>query len=431
MDKKEKFIITGLAGQRKLTGKLRVKGAKNAVLKVLSSAPLFLNDIKLNNVPEIGDVDCLEKIISRCGIEFIRNKRGQRTVKVGKRVGSEIDVDLAQKMRASIVLTGPLLARTGRVVFPFPGGCVIGKRPIDFFLDGFSRLGAKIKKRGEVFDLIAPPNGLRGASLFLKYPSVTNTETLMMAAVLADGQTIIKNCALEPETISLGEFLIDSGARISGLGTATIVINGSKKLLRSKKIYQTPPDRIEAGSFLILAALVGKDIKIESCRSEELTALLEILQEAGLKIDIEKNSLRVSGQQSKFKAINIKTHEYPGFPTDLQAPLAVFLTQCHGQSMIFETIFENRLGYLETLHRMEAEVKILDAHRAMIFGPNKLKAQEVESPDLRAGLAYVLAGIIAKGKTIVHNVHYIDRGYEDIDNRLKEIGVKIERIEDL
>lgn len=430
MNKKEKFIIQGLSGKRKLSGEIKIKGAKNAILKVLSATPLFSGNLKLENVPEIGDVNCLEEIMLGCGIKSSKTRKGERLVEINK-IKSEIDAGLAQKMRASIVLTGPLLARSGRVTFPFPGGCVIGKRPIDFFLSGFSRLGVKIKERGDNFDLIAPKGGLQGGSIFLKYPSVTNTETLMMAAVLAKGETVIKNCAMEPEIVSLGNFLIKSGAQISGLGTPTIVIKGVKKLLQAKESYQTPPDRIEAGSFLILAALAGEDIKISSCRTEELTALLEILEDSGIKMDIKRNSIRVFGNQGYFKAVDIKTHEYPGFPTDLQAPLAIFLTQCHGQSMIFETIFENRLGYLETLHRMEADTKVLDAHRAMIFGPSRLKGQEVESPDLRAGLAYVLAGIIAKGKTIVHNVHYIDRGYEDIDGRLRTIGVNIDRINDL
>jgi len=341
---------------------------------------------------------------------------------------SIISPEISKKLRASIVLSGPLLARFGEVSFPHPGGCVIGKRPIDIFLDGFKAMGATINLNDEMYQIKAAGGKLRGAEIFFKNQSVTATETFMMAAVLAQGKTILKNAALEPEIVSLGEYLISGGAKLSGLGTTTITIEGGEMLSAKGRVHHTMPDRIEAGSFIILGALAAKDLKVSDCDPEHLDALLYTLRSAGVNFEVGADFVRVFGNEGKkFQALDIKTHEYPGFPTDLQAPISIFLTQAEGQSFIFETIFENRLNYLEALGRLGANTRILDSHRALIDGPSALSGKEMESPDLRAGLAYVIAGIVAKGETVVHNVYYIDRGYENIDERLRAIGLNIRR----
>lgn len=428
MEYDDHLIIEGLAGRRELSGEISIKGAKNAALKILAAGLLFQDKLELVNIPDIEDIHRMSELLQDLGVKVV--SEDDRYILDPSQIShSSICPKISKHLRASVVLSGPLLARTGRVTFPHPGGCVIGKRPIDFFLEGFAKMGAEIKNGSEAYDISVPGGKLQGAELFFRVPSVTGTETFMMAGVLAEGQTVIKNAAMEPEIVSLGEFLKKCGAQIEGLGTPTIVVTGGDLLSASGQVYETIPDRIEAGSFLILAALAGKDLKISSLNPHDLDALLHSLQLAGVQMEIGEDWIRVSDDQpTEFKPLEIKTHEHPGFPTDLQAPMAVFLTQVTGQSYVFETIFEGRLNYLETLGRMGADVRIIDVHRAFIEGPTPLHGKEVVSPDLRAGLAYVLAGIIASGQTVVHNVHYIDRGYEKIDGRLANIGVNIKRI---
>ncbi len=428
-DNKDVFIIEGLAGKKKLKGKIRVGGAKNAVLKVLASSVLFKDRLTISNVPAIEDVTRTLEVLQDLGVSVAKENDHSYVLDPRGLNKYEISREISKKLRASIVLTGPLLARFGKVIFPYPGGCVIGKRPIDLFLTGFRAMGATVTEKDGLFTVTAPGKKLKGAEIFFKNPSVTATETFMMAAVLAKGKTLLRNAAQEPEIVSLGEFLQSCGAQLSGLGTSTIEISGEGLLSGVGKEYETIPDRIEAGSFLIMAALCGEDVEVTHCEPKHLDSLITLLQEAGVTMKIGKNSIKVTNRHTKpFQAVDVKTHEYPGFPTDLQAPMAVFQTQAAGQSFIFETIFEGRLNYLETLNQMGAKTRLIDAHRALIDGPAALKGRQVESPDLRAGLAYVLAGIIAKGQTLVHNVYYIDRGYEQIETRLRQIGVNIKRL---
>lgn len=426
----DKFVIEGLKGQKTLKGAIRVGGAKNAILKVLASSLLFRDGFTVSNVPAIEDVAQMLNLLKELGGEAKALDPNRYELKADSFNNFVLASDLSKKLRASVVLTGPLLARFGEVHFPHPGGCVIGKRPIDMFLSGFQKMGAQITEAEGLYIVKAPNSKLRGAEIFFKIQSVTNTETFMMAAVLAEGKTVLKNCALEPEIISLGEFLIKCGAKITGLGTPTIEIEGGELLSGAGQEYVTVPDRIEAGSFIVLGALAASDLLIENCRPEHLDALINILRETGVEVETGETWVRVKNidPAKKFTAVDVKTHEYPGFPTDLQAPFSIFLTQAEGQSFIFETIFEGRLNYLEALNRMGAKTKIIDPHRALIDGPTPLSGHEIESPDLRAGLAYVLAAIIASGQSVVHNVKYIDRGYEQIEKRLQAIGVKIERI---
>jgi UDP-N-acetylglucosamine 1-carboxyvinyltransferase len=429
MTSSEHLMIEGTGGARSLVGTIKTGGAKNAVLKVLAATILFQDSVHLKRVPEIEDVRRMLELLSALGAEVTHLGPNEYSVNASQLKGGQIPADISKKMRSSIVLIGPLLARYGSTTFPHPGGCVIGKRPIDLFLTGFEKMGVTISEADDLYHLQAPAGGLQGANIFFKNQSVTATETFLLAATLAKGQTVLKNCALEPEIVSLGEYLIKGGAKISGLGTSTITIEGVSALKSAGQIYQTMPDRIEAGSFLVLAALAAADVTIADCEPKHLEAVINFLTEAGVNLEIGSDFIRVRDKQpAHFQAGDLKTHEYPGFPTDLQAPLAIFLTQAQGQSFIFETIFEGRLNYLEALGRLGVKAKILDAHRAIIDGPTELSGKELESPDLRAGLAYVIAGIIAKGRTLVHNVEYIDRGYEQLEQRLRRLGVEIERV---
>lgn len=431
----ERFYITGFAGKKKLEGVIPVSGAKNAVLKAMAATILFKGKVELTNVPEIEDALRMLDLLKELGAE-VDGENGKYTIDTGGVSSGNLATDISKKLRASIVLSGPLLSRFGKVSFPHPGGCVIGARPIDLFLDGFEKMGAlvSVENDGERarYVIKAPKGGLRGAEIFFRSQSVTGTETFMMAGVLAKGDTIIKNAALEPEIYDLAQFLNSAGAKIEGAGTPTIKIKGMG-LLSARKKYVTPPDRIEAGSFLILVALCGKDVTVSNCEPAHLESLIEILCYSGIDLIVGKNFIRVKndvkkGGKNKIRAVNLKTHEYPGFPTDLQAPMSVYLTQAVGESQVFETIFEGRLNYLESLVRMGANITIMDPHRAIVRGPTPLVGKELESPDLRAGLAFVIAAIVAKGDSVIHNVYNIDRGYEKIEERLSEIGVSITRI---
>lgn len=430
---KEKFIIQGLGGEKTLSGEISVNGAKNAVLKAMAASLLFADEVTLKNVPDIEDVSRMEELLTALGVQVETGKdksKDTRKLTCGDKILSDMPADISKRFRASIVVSGPLLARLGKISFPHPGGCVIGARPIDLFLEGFQKMGATVKEKEGSY-LVEAKNGLKGTEIFFRNQSVGATETFMMAAVLAKGKTVLKNCAMEPEIVSLAEFLVSCGAKIKGAGTTTIEITGGGKLRAKGKPYQTPPDRLETGSFLILGALAAKDLLIKNCEPEHVSALLEMLEYSGVKFEVGKKSIRVLGStyaNADLRAMNVKTHEYPGFSTDLQSPMVVFLTQALGESLVFETIFEGRLNYTAELVRMGADITMWDANRAMVKGPTPLKGRELESPDIRTGYAFVIAGIIARGETVIHNVYYIDRGYATIEKRLQNIGVHITRV---
>ena len=298
-------------------------------------------------------------------------------------------------------------------------------------------MGAKITKKGKFYDIVAPKGGLHGAEIFFRLASVTGTETFMMAATLGKGTTVIKNAAMEPEIAWLADVLNASGAKIEGAGTPIITIKGGSPLAQKQdkqgKAFRVIPDRIEAGSFLILGALAAKKLTLRNVVPEHLGSLIELLSYAGTDVEVGKDFITVknSGQKNKkqkeLRAVPLRTHEYPGFPTDLQAPMMIYLTQSTGESLVFETIFEGRLSYTESLNRMGANITMMDPHRVRVVGPSKLKGRLLESPDLRAGLAFVIAGAIASGVSEIHNVYNIDRGYEDIERRLRGIGLDIVR----
>ncbi|MEK7148565.1 MAG: UDP-N-acetylglucosamine 1-carboxyvinyltransferase [Patescibacteria group bacterium] len=423
------FVIKGLGGEHNLHGTVRVTGAKNAALKAIAATVLFRDTVTLTNIPEISDSFRMFDLLKDMGANVVNTHRGAYTVFVPKSFATELSTGIAKRMRASIVLTGPILARYKKVSFPHPGGCVIGARPLDLFVDGFEKMGAKVTIKDDSY-IVEAKGGLRGAEFFLKNQSVTVTETFMMAGVLAKGTTTIKNAATEPEIADLANFLNKCGAKISGAGTPTITIKGGKLLEGKGHPYKTMPDRIEAGSFLILGALAARELHITNCNPLHLESPIEILRSAGVSVEIKKSEMIVRAP-SHLKPVDIKTHEYPGFPTDLQAPMTVLLTQADGESTVFETIFEGRLNYTESLSSMGASITMMDPHRALVRGKSLLHGRKLQSPDLRAGLAFVIAAIVAKGESVIHNVDTtIDRGYENVENRLRAIGVDIERVDE-
>ncbi|PIR70415.1 MAG: UDP-N-acetylglucosamine 1-carboxyvinyltransferase [Candidatus Niyogibacteria bacterium CG10_big_fil_rev_8_21_14_0_10_42_19] len=420
----ERFLITG---GKTLSGEIPVKGSKNAALKLMAASLLFDHPVTFSNIPDINDIHSMKKLIELAGGKTY-SEDDQITLDNSKLISSNLDCDIAKRIRASIVLIGPLLARIGKASFPHPGGCVIGKRPIDYFVEGFKKLGARITLSDDGYKF---SGRLRGNDIFLPFPSVTVTETLMMASAIAYGQTIIKNAAAEPEITQLAELLRLGGADISGAGTNTIVINGTNsRLLRMKDPapFKIIPDRIEAGSFVILGALLSDCLKISNCCPEHIESLLYTIESAGAKLTRGEDWIKV-GRSNDIRSVNITTGPYPSFATDLQSPFSIFLTQAQGESMIFETVFEGRLAYLEEIKRMGANIILCDPHRAIITGPAKLRAREMESPDLRAGLAYIIAALVAEGDSVVHNVYHIDRGYERVEERLRNVGASIQRVQ--
>jgi UDP-N-acetylglucosamine 1-carboxyvinyltransferase len=426
--KHEVFKIKGLSGKRKLEGIIPVFGAKNAVLKVLAASPLFASPLTISNVPEIEDVHRSYELLEALGATRSSDTKRNVTITVPKKMITDLPTDIAKQFRASVVFTGPLLARYGKVSFPHPGGCVLGGRPIDVFLTAYEKLGATITHKNERY-YISAPKGLTGGHIHFRIPSVTGTETVLMAASLAKGKTVLRNAAMEPEVVSLANFLQDSGVKIEGIGTPTLTIYGTNgKPLTAKKAYVTIPDRIEAGSFVVLAALLGKDVTITNCIPEHFESLLEHVKEMGVHFETTKNSVRVfRNEKTILKPVHIKTHEYPGFPTDLQSPMLVALTQAKGESTVWETIFEDRLRYTEGLQNMGANITTMNPLQVLVRGKTALRAKELQSPDLRAGIAFVIAAALATGTSTIGNVYNIDRGYENLDERLRAIGLSITR----
>ena len=420
----ESFRIEGLGGAKTLTGEIPVKGAKNDVLKIIAASFLFTDEVTIENAPDIADVRSLLELTKSLGAKVTHEGDTIRITPPATGDGV-LDRTLAKRLRSSVVLTGPVLARYGQVSFPYPGGCVIGTRPIDLFVRAFEKMGATYTEEDETFHLSAKK--LKGADIFLDIASVGVTETLMMAGTLAEGTTVIRNAAMEPEIQNLAQYLVSCGAVISGIGTPTLTIEGGEPLQSNGMSYTVIPDRIETGSFLILAALAGKEVTVTKCNPLHVRSLLNLLETAGVSFTTTDNSIRITDKGTQHKAVNVKTHEYPGFATDLQAPMTVFLTQAEGESLVFETMFEGRLNYTEDLVHMGADITMFDPHRVMVRGPRALSGRELQGPDLRAGLAYVIAGIIAKKTSVIRNIGHIDRGYERIEERFKTLGVSISR----
>lgn len=418
----EKFIIKG---GKPLSGTISVNGAKNSALKILAALVLSEKECTITNFPFIEDTLGAIEILKKLGATVIVDK-DNKTVKINPSGINvfELDSTLVRRLRSSILFSGPMLARFGKVSMDHPGGCVIGKRPIDMFLDGFEKFGAEVDVTEEKFTLTAKNGKLTGANIFFPQVTVTGTETMMITAVLAVGKTVLKNCAMEPEIPLLAEYLNRCGAKITGAGTPTIEIEGVDAI--SADTFEVMPDRIEAGTFVMMGLVTGSEIKIENCIPEHLGAVIPMLQKAGANLEIGENYIIT--KPSKLKAVSITTHEYPGFATDLQAPYTLLMTQVEGQCIIHEAIFEGRLFFTDQLVTMGANIIMCDPHRVVVTGPSKLRGKKLVSPDLRAGITMVIAGMIAEGSTTIENIYQIDRGYENIEERLRNLGVDITRV---
>lgn len=419
----EKLIIHG---GHELHGRVKISGAKNAVLPIIA-ATLLAQDkpCVLDEVPYLNDVCTIAEVLRQLGAKVDFNRQ-QHTLFVDSTVLKTVDApyDLVRKMRASFVIMGPLLARYGKAKISMPGGCAIGTRPIDLHLKGFEALGAEIEI-GHGFISATAPNGLKGTSIYLDFPSVGATENIIMAACMAEGQTILENAAQEPEIIDLANFLNIMGAKIRGAGTNVIKITGVPKLIGHN--YTIIPDRIEAGTYMVAVAMTGGDIYIENAISEHLKPVIAKLNEAGVKIEEDIDGIRVSCNKRP-KAIDIKTLPYPGFPTDMQAQFMAMLTIADGTGLVTETVFENRFMHVDELKRMGACIKV-DGCTSIVEGVPSLNGCQVKATDLRAGAAMVLAGLVANGETEVSYIHHIDRGYDNLVEKLCGLGADICRVD--
>ena len=418
----DKLVIRGGSP---LLGTVRISGAKNAALPCMAAALLTDEPVILENIPQVRDIETTRKLLAAMGaeVELGYGRAHHRTTIHAKNLAApEASYELVKTMRASTLVLGPLVARCGRARVSLPGGCAIGQRPIDLHIKGLERLGAKITQEHGYVE--ASAQRLKGAEILFDKITVTGTEDLLMAATLAEGETILQNAAREPEVADLAALLNKMGAKIQGAGTPTIKIKGVSKLKGAK--HRIIPDRIEAGTFLIAGALTGGDLNITGCDPAHLDAILVKLKQTGVKTKSSKDSVRVMGD-NPFTASDLVTEEYPGFPTDMQAQFMALATQAEGTSIITENIFENRFMHAQELLRMGANIKI-EGRRAVVAGKTQLSAAAVLASDLRASASLVLAALVADGETIIDRVYHIDRGYEKIEEKLKGVGAQIKRI---
>lgn len=407
-------------GGHPVEGTVTVDAAKNAVLPILAATLLTEEGVRLKDIPVIVDVDVLLRLLSLLGVTILR-EGADFLMDASSLTASSAPYYLTSRMRASFLLAGPLLARLGRAEVALPGGCAIGSRPVDLHLKGFEAMGARVELIGGTIRLAA--EGLQGASIYLDYPSVGATENLMMAASLAEGTTVLKNAALEPEISDLSAFLTAMGADIQGAGTGTIVIRGTPVLHGCA--YTTIPDRIEAGTYLVAAAATGGDVTVRGVHPEHLRAVLAKLQEIGAKVKEGENSIRLVGPK-RATAVDLKTLPYPGFPTDMQAPFMALLARAKGTSVVTETVFENRFRHVEELHRMGARIRV-EGRSAIIEGVPELDGAPVRAKDLRGAAALTVAGLTASGETEVQEAELLDRGYRNLEAKLALLGADIER----
>lgn len=411
------FVING---GKKLKGTVKISAAKNAVLPIIAASLLAKTSCFLEEVPDLADVHTVCSVIKYLG-GSVERKNGGLHIGVPEIEVTEAPYHFVRRMRASFLIMGPLLARAGRARISAPGGCAIGTRPIDLHLKGFSQLGAEIHLGHGFID--ASAKKLKGSRIYLDYPSVGATENLMMAGSLAEGNTIIENAAEEPEVVDLANFLNSMGAKVKGAGTKVVKIEGVEDLHGTS--YSVIPDRIEAGTFMLAAAMAGGTVLVDNVISEHINPLLVKLYEAGAQVDVGDTSVRISSD-SLLKPIDLKTMPYPGFPTDLQPQTMALATIAQGTSVMVETVFENRFMHVNELKRMGARIKV-NGRTAVIQGADKLSGAKVKATDLRAGAALVLAGLAAEGRTEVCNIYHIDRGYEKFAEKLRGIGADITR----
>ncbi len=417
----EKFRIQG---GRRLEGTLRVSGAKNAALPAMAAALLTPEPVRLRNIPRVRDIVTMGKLLAHmeARVEMSPATPDEVTIRAEQLSDAEAPYELVKTMRASVLTLGPLLARTGYARVSLPGGCAIGARPIDFHIQALEKLGAEISTEHGYVE--ARAKGLRGARLWFEKITVTGTENAMMAAALAEGETLIENAAREPEIGDLAGLLNAMGARVEGAGTTTVRIRGVKALHGAT--HTVIPDRIEAGTLLIAGAITGGELLLTHCEPQHLTSVIEMLTQAGIVIHGEGSELRVHNGRP-ITAVDVTTEEYPGFATDMQAQYMALMTQAEGRSVITETIFENRFLHAQEMVRMGAQIAI-EGSRAVVRGPARLSGATVQASDLRASASLVLAGLVAEGETIIERVYHLDRGYERLEEKLGAVGAKIERI---
>ena len=418
----EKLIVKG--GNR-LVGAVKTSGAKNAVLPIIAASILGTTPSHLDEVPMLEDVHTISEVLKCLGLAVeCSPEKNVLDIDSTEITSYEAPYELVRTMRASFLVMGPLLARIGKARISMPGGCAIGARPIDIHLKGFEALGVKIEQ-GHGYIEASAPEGLKGTSIYFDFPSVGATENIMMAASLAEGTTILENVAEEPEIVDLANYLNKMGAKIRGAGTDTIRIEGVDKLHGAD--YTIIPDRIEAGTYMIAAAMTGGDIVVENVLPEHQKPLIAKLREAGAVVEEDIDKVRVIGK-NPLKAVSIKTLPYPGFPTDMQAQMMAMMVIAEGRSKVTETVFENRFMHVVELNRMGAQIST-EGRSAVIDGPCKLTGCDVRATDLRAGAAMILAGLVAEGTTRIGDLHHIDRGYENIVAKLKNLGADIERVD--
>ena len=426
----DKIKITGGAP---LNGMIEIGGAKNAALPLIAASILSEEKLVLSNVPHLADITTMANLLVHLGVDFCIDGCAANSGHIGRVLSFKADniqttkapYDIVRKMRASIIVLGPLLARFGEASVSLPGGCAIGQRPIDLHLKAFEKMGAKILLEDGYVQASAPKGGLKGGVIDFPKVSVGATENAVLAATLAKGKTIIKNAACEPEVTDLVNCLNKMGAKIKGGGTGTLTVEGVKKLNAVE--HSIVPDRIEAGTYAVAAAITGGDIELRGINADIMKSTLSVLKKCGAKIELGENTIRVSMKKGKIKPVNITTKPYPGFATDMQAQMCALLAVANGESKITENIFENRYMHVPELMRMGANIST-DGSVAIIKGVKKLKGAEVMATDLRASVSLVLAALIAEGESVINRVYHIDRGYERIEEKLATCGANIERV---
>ncbi len=416
----QKMVING---GNKLNGEVATGGAKNAALPILFSTLLADGEHIFHNVPDLMDIKSTRDLLESFGCETSFNENTLKIV-VKPLKTFEAHYDLVRKMRASILCLGPLLARHKQARVSLPGGCAIGSRPIDYHLNAIEQLGAESEVTSGY--VVSKTSGLRGTQIIFDMPSVGATENVLMAAVLAEGTTTIENAAKEPEIVDLAAYLVKMGAKISGAGTGIITIEGVKSLSPSE--HHIIADRIEAGTLLIAGAITGGSVKVTNCNPKDIEALISKMRESGFSIEVGENFVSVN-ETNSWKAVDVTTTPHPGFPTDLQAQFMALMTQAQGSSIVTETIFENRFMHVQELLRLNADIS-MKARVCVVRGnKNQLTGAPVMATDLRASACLILAGLVAKGETVVNRIYHLDRGYEKLENKLTKLGASIKRIE--
>ena len=416
----KKIIIDG--GQE-ISGTIKISGAKNSIVALITASILTSGKCVIKNVPDISDVRILLEIMRELGSE-ITFENETIIIDNGNVKNKEITEEFASKLRASYYFMGSLIGKFHKVDIACPGGCVIGSRPIDIHLDSFKKMGIEIDEQQSKF--VMTVDELKGNHFYLNFPSVGATINIMIASTLAKGQTIIENAAKEPEIANVASFLNSMGAKIFGAGTSKIIIDGVDELYDG--FVEVIPDRIEAGTYLIIGSLLGNNLTIENIIESHIESMLYKLKEAGIKYESKGNSITITAAKN-LKPINIKTTVYPGFPTDLGQPMSTLLTQCEGECLFEETIYENRLRHIPHLNSMGANIKVFD-NQALILGKTPLHGKKVKATDLRAGASMLVAGLIADGRTEIYNIEHLLRGYERIVDKLSQVGVQIKLVED-